>query len=211
MDNIDHDEFEEKMVQEMARMFSDMGMPIDTELFQNLIRQVREQFEAMGVDPENMKSSDIRMAVNSDPEDFKRQMESMLNGPGGMADLFKNMGINVQFQGPSSAGDVTKPAEVEVNVDDLVDGDLELPIEDVFIHEDRMCVTIDISRLSDLKTEDIELNITDGGEVLQLMKTTQLRPLKRYTLPHSADNIVEWEVNNGILDVKFDISENRTS
>lgn len=211
MDNIDHDEFEEKMVQEMARMFSDMGMPIDTELLQNLIRQVREQFEAMGVDPENMKSSDIRMAVNSDPEDFKRQMESMLNGPGGMADLFKNMGINVQFQGPSSAGEVTKPAEVEVNVDDLVDGDLELPIEDVFIHEDRMCVTIDISRLSDLKTEDIELNITDGGEVLQLMKTTQLRPLKRYTLPHSADNIVEWEVNNGILDVKFDISENRTS
>ena len=165
----------------------------------------------MGVDPENMKSSDIRMAVNSDPEDFKRQMESMLNGPGGMADLFKNMGINVQFQGPSSAGEVTKPAEVEVNVDDLVDGDLELPLEDVFIHEDRMCVTIDISRLSDLKAEDIELNITDGGEVLQLMKTTQLTPLKRYTLPHSADNIVEWEVNNGILDVKFDISENRTS
>tara|TARA_Y100001970_G_scaffold30856_1_gene38299 strand:- start:4844 stop:5470 length:627 start_codon:yes stop_codon:yes gene_type:complete len=207
MENVDRDDFEEKMIQEMSRMFADMGMPIDTELLQNLIRQVREQFEAMGMDPENMKTGDIRMAVNSDTEDFRKQMESMLNGPGGMADLFKNMGINVQFQGSSNVGDVIKPAEVEVNIDDLVDGDLELPVEDVFIHEDRMCVTIDISRLSGLKSEDVELNITDSGRVLQLMKTTQLRPLKRYKLPHSAKNIAEWNVNNGILDVKFDISK----
>ena len=43
------------------------------------------------------------------------------------------------------------------------------------------------------------------------MKTTQMRPLKRYTLPHSADNIVEWDLNNGILDVKFDINSEATT
>jgi len=34
--------------------------------------------------------------------------------------------------------------------------------------------------------------------------------LKRYSLPHSADNIVEWDLNNGILDVKFDINSDAT-
>ena len=83
--------------------------------------------------------------------------------------------------------------------------------EDVFIHEDRMCITVDISRFTDLQQEEVELNLTSGGEILQLMKTTQMRPLKRYTLPHSAENIVEWDLNNGILDVKFDINSEATT
>ena len=197
------DDFEDRVLEEMARMFSEMGMPVDVELLQNMMRQVREQFEAMGIDPEQMASTDIKMGINSDPEEFRKQMEAMLNGPGGMADIFRNMGIDVKFQSGSSS---EPTPEIEVSEEIEKDEDKSnLMLEDVFIHEDRMCITIDVSRFVDLEAEEVELNLTSDGEVLQLMKTTQLHPLKRYTLPHVADNIVEWDLNNGILDVKFDI------
>ena len=203
MDGRAGDDFEDRVLEEMARMFSEMGMPVDVELLQNMMRQVREQFEAMGIDPEQMASTDIRMGIDSDPEEFRKQMEAMLNGPGGMADIFRNMGIDVKFQSDSDS-ESTPEVEVSEEIEKEEDKS-KLLLEDIFIHEDRMCITIDVSRFVDLEAEEIELNLTSGGDVLQLMKTTQLHPLKRYTLPHTADNIVEWDLNNGILDVKFDI------
>jgi len=117
------------------------------------------------------------------------------------------MGIKVQFEGNTPA----EVPEIEVEEEVTEEPDNDLPLEDVFIHEDRMCITVDISRFTDLHQEEVELNLTSGGEILQLMKTTQMRPLKRYTLPHSAENIVEWDLNNGILDVKFDINSEATT
>ncbi len=207
MSTPERDEFEERMLEQMAKMFADMGMPIDVELLQNMMRQVRDQFEEMGLDPDRMASTEIKMGTDVDPEEFRKQMESMLNGPGGMGEMFRNMGIKVQFEGNTPA----EVAEIQVEEEVTEEPDNDLPLEDIFIHEDRMCITVDISRFTDLQQEEIELNLTSGGEILQLMKTTQMRPLKRYTLPHSADNIVEWDLNNGILDVKFDINSEATT
>ncbi|MDG1536239.1 MAG: hypothetical protein P8Q45_03345 [Candidatus Thalassarchaeaceae archaeon] len=202
MSTVDKDEFDDRLLKEMAKMFSDMGMPIDIEMLQEMMRKVQQQFEEMGIDPEQMSKSNIRMQTDVDPEEFRKQMETMLNGPGGMGDMFRNMGIKVQFDGSPSVAEAPK---IEVDEEVTEESDDELPIEDVFIHEDRMCITVDISRFTDIEPEEVELNLTGGGEILQLMKTTQMRPLKRYTLPHSAESIVEWDLNNGILDVKFDI------
>ena len=203
MSTVDKDEFDDRLLKEMAKMFSDMGMPIDVEMLQEMMRKVQQQFEEMGIDPEQMSKSNIRMQTDVDPEEFRKQMETMLSGPGGMGDMFRNMGIKVQFDGSPS---VTEAPEIEVEEEEVTEeSENDLPIEDVFIHEDRMCITVDISRFTDIEPEEVELNLTGGGEILQLMKTTQMRPLKRYTLPHSAENIVEWDLNNGILDVKFDI------
>ena len=202
MSDPEKDEFEDKMLEQMAKMFADMGMPIDVDLLQNMMRQVREQFEEMGIDPDRMASTEIKMGTDVDPEEFRKQMESMLNGPGGMAEMFRNMGIKVQFEGNSPE----EVPEIEVEEEETEEPENDLPIEDVFVHEDRMCITVDISRFTDLQPEEVELNLTSGGEIMQLMKTTQMRPLKRYTLPHPAENIVEWDLNNGILDVKLDIN-----
>lgn len=202
MSTVDKDEFDDRLLKEMAKMFSDMGMPIDVEMLQEMMRKVQQQFEEMGIDPEQMSKSNIRMQTDVDPEEFRKQMETMLSGPGGMGDMFRNMGIKVQFDGSPS---VAEAPEIEVDEEVTEESDDELPIEDVFIHEDRMCITVDISRFTDIEPEEVELNLTGGGEILQLMKTTQMRPLKRYALPHSAESIVEWDLNNGILDVKFDI------
>ena len=99
------------MLEQMAKMFADMGMPIDVELLQNMMRQVRDQFEEMGLDPDRMASTEIKMGTDVDPEEFRKQMESMLNGPGGMGEMFRNMGIKVQFEGntPVSYTHLTLP------------------------------------------------------------------------------------------------------
>jgi hypothetical protein len=80
----------------MAKMFSDMGMPIDVKLLQQMMEQIREQFEKMGIDTEKLANTEMRFDVNSDPEELRKQMEAMMNGPDGFANLFKNMGIDIK-------------------------------------------------------------------------------------------------------------------
>jgi len=200
MDDTNRDEWEEKMLKEMVKMFSEMGMAIDMSMLQNMMSQVREQFEKIGVDPEKIANKDLKIDINGDPDEFRRTMESMLNGPDGISKLFRDIGINVQVNNPTPVVD----AELEHEDED----DEKLLEADIHIHEDRMYATIDLSRQLEIIESEIELNLIDGGTVLQLMKKTQLRPFKKFDLPESVTQIVSWSLNNGILDVIFNIKNN---
>ena len=200
MGDTNSDDWEEQMLKEMAEMFSKMGMPIDISMLKNMMSQVREQFEKMGIDPEKMSNKDMKIDINGDPDEFRRTMESMLNGPDGISELFRNMGVNVQVNNPPPVVD----AELETE-DDI---DEKLLVADIHIHEDRMYATVDLSRELDIVESELELNLIDGGKTLQLMRKTQLRPFKKFDLPESAGRVVEWSLNNGILDVIFDIRNN---
>ena len=96
MSEIDRDEWEDQMLEEMAKMFSQMGMPIDKSDLEQMMSKIREQFENMGIDAEKMVRSDVKMNFQGDPDVLRKQMETMLNGSEGIAELFRNMGINVQ-------------------------------------------------------------------------------------------------------------------
>lgn len=200
MDDTNSDDWEEQMLNEMAEMFSKMGMPIDISMLKNMMSQVREQFEKMGIDPEKMSNKDMKIDINGDPDEFRRTMESMLNGPDGISELFRNMGVNVQVNNPTPVVD----AELEKE-DDI---DEKLLVADIHIHEERMYATVDLSRELVIVESELELNLIDGGKTLQLMRKTQLRPFKKFDLPESAGRVVEWSLNNGILDVIFDIRNN---
>jgi len=199
MDENSKDEWEEQMLKEMARMFSDMGMPIDISILRNMLSQVRDQFQKMGIDPEKLSNQDMRIDINGDTDDFRKTMESMLNGPDGFSELFRNMGVNIQVNNP------TPVVDAELNQDDSTEEELQV---DIHIHEDRMYATVDISRELDIVESELEINLIDSGRAFQLMKTTQLRPFKKFNLPNSVGQIVEWSLNNGILDVIFDIRNN---
>tara|TARA_B100000900_G_scaffold414853_1_gene442752 strand:+ start:5544 stop:6146 length:603 start_codon:yes stop_codon:yes gene_type:complete len=199
MDGNNKDDWEEQMLKEMARIFSDMGMPMDINILRNMLSQVRSQFEKMGINPENLSNQDMKIDINGNAEDFRKTMESMLNGPDGFSELFRNMGVNIQVNNP------TEIVDAEVNEDDNVQGEFEV---DIHIHDGRMYVTVDISHELDVIDSELEINLIDSGKAFQLMKTTQLRPFKRYDLPDSASHIVEWSLNNGILDVIFDVRNN---
>jgi len=193
----ERDEWADDMFAEMARMFEQMGMSIDIKALEAMMNQIREQFEQMGIDPTKLSHSQIKVDTNTDPEEFRRIMESMLNGPDGISELLKNMGVDIQVNGPS---------EAEAEAEETEESDVsDLPEEDIYVHDGRMSVTIDISRFLDIRPEDVELVLSSGGEVLQLMKKTQPRPFKRFILPEAAGQIVEWELNNGILDIKLDL------
>ena len=199
MDENSGDEWEEQMLKEMARMFSDMGMPIDINILRNMLSQVRDQFEKMGIDPEKLSNQDMKIDINGNSDDFRKTMESMLNGPDGFSELFRNIGVNIQVNTP------TPVVDAELNQEENNEEELQV---DIHIHEDRMYATVDISRDLDVVESELEINLIDSGMAFQLMKTTQLRPFKKFNLPNSVGQIVEWSLNNGILDVIFDIRNN---
>ena len=45
------DDFDEEAMDEMVRMFERMGMPVDVDVLRSLIKQVRDQFEQLVIDP----------------------------------------------------------------------------------------------------------------------------------------------------------------
>ena len=199
MDEKSRDDWEEQMLKEMAKMFSDMGMPMDIEILRNMLSQVRDQFQKMGIDPEKLSNQDMKIDINGDSDEFRKTMESMLNGSNGFSDLFRNMGVNVQVNNPTPI--------VDAELNQKEDEDQELQV-DIYSHEDRIYATVDLSHELDIVESELEINLIDSGKSFQLMKTTQLRPFKKFDLPNSVSQIVDWSLNNGILDVTFDIKNN---
>tara|TARA_B100000900_G_scaffold53706_1_gene39812 strand:- start:2314 stop:2925 length:612 start_codon:yes stop_codon:yes gene_type:complete len=199
MDNNNSDDWEEQILKDMAKMFSEMGMPIDIGILRNMLSQVREQFQKLGIDPEKLSNQDMKIDINGDSEEFRRTMESILNGSDGFSELFRNMGVNVQVNNPVPVVDA------ELSQEEDIEKDLSV---DINVHGDRMYATVDLSRQLDIIESELEINLIDSGRVFQLMKTTQLRPFKKFDLPNPASQIAEWSLNNGILDVVFDIRNN---
>ena len=199
MDENSRDDWEEQMLKEMAKMFSDMGMPMDIEILRNMLSQVRDQFQNMGIDPEKLSNQDMKIDINGDSDEFRKTMESMLNGSNGFSDLFRNMGVNVQVNNPTPI--------VDAELNQKEDEEQELQV-DIYSHEDRIYATVDLSHELDIVESELEINLIDSGKSFQLMKTTQLRPFKKFDLPNSVSQIVDWSLNNGILDVTFDIKNN---
>ena len=199
MADSERDEWADDMFAEMAKMFEQMGMPIDVKALEEMMKKVMDQFEQMGIDPTKISHSQFKVESNTDSEELRRMMDSMMNSPGGFSDLFKKMGVNIEVEGSVEQveAEVEEPDEHEVS---------DLPDEDVYVSGSTMSVTIDISRILDVRSEDIELVLSSGGEVLQLMRRTQTRPLKRFILPDAANQIREWQLNNGILDITFDLA-----
>ena len=196
MSSSNSDEWEEKMIEQMLNLFNQMGMPIDKSELKDTISRIRQQFDNLGIDAESIYNSNVKMNFQGDPENFRKQMESFMNHPEGFSEIFKNMGINVQV-GPDD-----EPAEVLV--EEELEDESDVPVEDTYIDGTSMYVTIDVSNIVDLDEGSFELILSHGGKVLQLMRRTQLRPIKSINLPQDASSVVEWNLNNGILDITFD-------
>ena len=62
------DDFDEEAMDEMVRMFERMGMPVDVDVLRSLIKQVRNQFEQLGIYPMKVSMDEVKLGVDSDPE-----------------------------------------------------------------------------------------------------------------------------------------------
>ena len=193
------DNFDEEAIEEMARMFEQMGMPVDINTLKSMIKQVRSQFEEMGIDPEKVSMSEVKLGLNSDPEEFMKNFESMISGPQGLGDFLKKMGVDIHIK-PSVS-------EVRVDVDESQheSKDDSIPEEDVYVDNDQMFVTIDVSKFDDISSDNLELSLTGEGVVLQMLRINQIRPFRTFVLPNASSGVANWEINNGILDITFEL------
>ncbi|MBP72279.1 MAG: hypothetical protein CMA70_01660 [Euryarchaeota archaeon] len=193
------DNFDEEAIEEMVRMFEQMGMPVDINTLKSMINQVRSQFEEMGIDPEKVSMSEVKLGLNSDPEEFMKNFESMISGPQGLGDFLKKMGVDINIK-PSVS-------EVRVDVDEsqYESKDDSIPEEDVYFNNDQMFVTIDVSKFDDISPDNLELSLTGEGVVLQMLRTNQIRPFRTFVLPNASSGVANWEINNGILDITFEL------
>ena len=198
----DSDDWPDDMFEEMAKMLEQMGMPVDIKALEQMMKRVMEQFEEMGIDPTKISHSEFKFESSGDPDEFRRAMEAMFDSQGGFQDFFKRMGVNVEVKSNNQPQEEVA-AEVEKSEDSEIS---DLPEEDAYVSDGKMSVTIDISRFLDIRSEDLELLLSSGGEVLQLLRRTQPRPFKRFILPEAVENILSWELNNGILDIVFDLA-----
>ena len=193
------DNFDEEAIEEMARMFEQMGMPVDINTLKSMIKQVRSQFEEMGIDPEKVSMSEVKLGLNSDPEEFMKNFESMISGPQGLGVFLMKMGVDIHIK-PSVS-------EVRVDVDESQheSNDDSIPEEDVYVDNDQMFVTIDVSKFDDISSDNLELSLTGEGVVLQMLRTNQIRPFRTFVLPNASSGVANWEINNGILDMTFEL------
>ena len=200
---MERDEWEDQILKQMLEMFRQMGLDVDESYLARMMNQIQSQFENLGIDPEKIRSGDFKINLQGD----LGNLEDML-GKGDMPDLseiFSKMGVDVKMGG----GNVPEPAVVEVSeVEDTEDDSIkQVPIADIYVDGSSMNITIDISRHDELDDSELELNLTGGGSTLQLMRTTQMRPLQRFELPKAAESVDAWELNNGILDITLTLRD----
>ena len=199
---MERDEWEDQILKQMVEMFRQMGLDLDESDLSKMMNQIQSQFEDLGIDPEKLSSGNVKINLQGDFGNLG-DMIGQGNVPD-LADLFSKMGVDVKM------GKGQEPDPVEIKVEE-VEADTEtvqhVPIADIYVDGDSMNITIDISRHDELEDSELEINLSGGGSTLQLMRTTQMRPLQSYELPKAAESIDAWELNNGILDITLTLRD----
>ena len=182
------EDWEEQLLEQLSTMFQDMGMDLDVAALKGMMEQIRVQLEQAGIDPEQLKKGD----------NIELNLQASLN------DLAKTL----QGELTKAKRKSSPPVEVEASEEDQkADETHEIPGADVYIDDGRMNLTLDISRHLTDESVAVELNLTKDGTCLNLMSEGRPHPLRRFQLAQACSDVVEWELNNGILDVTLDLLE----
>ena len=134
------------------------------------------------------------MNFNFDMSDLAK----MFNAGTSMEDLLKNLGMDIRVDA----------APVEIDPTALEDNEqtLKLPAEDVYLHGWNMSVTLDFALKGDIETDQLEIELIKNGSQIEILRSTQPKPLALVELPHPCDDVVEWTLNNGILDITLKLT-----
>jgi len=184
------EDWEEKMLEQMEEMFRSMGMNIDIEQLRGLMDQFREQFESMGLDAERLAKGDVNFNF-----DISKVMKLFQSGMS-PKEMLSNLGVDIKVD--------AKPAIVEIENDVPSNEILKLPTDDIYLSGWNMSITVDIS--ARVSIEEIEVALSNSGEIIQVLSSPNESPLAQIELPHQCDDVVDWSLNNGILDVTLKLT-----
>ena len=184
------EDWEEKMLEQMAEMFRNMGMAVDIEQLRTMMDQFRSQFDAMGINPEKLAKGDVNF--NFDISNLMKLFQSGMP----IEEMLSNMGVDVKV-------DAT-PAEITIEDETPANDILKLPADDIYLSGWNMSITVDFSKKSHI--EEIEIALSSGGGILQVLSDPTEPPLAQIELPHQCEDVVDWSLNNGILDITLKLS-----
>ena len=184
------EDWEKQMLERMADMFRSMGMTVDMEQLKTVMNQFRSQFDSMGLDPESLAKGDVNFNF-----DMSNLMKLFQSGTP-MEDMLSNLGVDVKVD--------AAPAEITVEDDGPQNDILRLPADDIYLSGWNMSITVDFATRQDI--DEIEIALSSGGEVLHVLSDPSEPPLAQIELPHQCDDIVNWSLNNGILDITLKLS-----
>jgi HSP20 family molecular chaperone IbpA len=188
-----NDDFEEKLIEQITELFRNMGMNLDKKQIRALMEQFRSKFEKLGLDAEKIAKGDVNFNFDLS------QLSKMFEKGKSVEDILQNLGVDVQVD--------ANPIEVDMpEIDDVKDEIYKLPADDVYLDGWNMSVTIDFTLKGDVEETEVELSLIRDGHQLEILKNTQTSPLARVKLPHPCDEVVEWSLNNGILDVTLKLT-----
>ena len=194
------EEWEDGLIDQLLSMFNQLGMEMTRDQLMGLINQIRGQFEGMGIDMEKLESGDIAIDAQANMDALAKAIGSMMSNGGAIGDLLGTMGFKVDVQ-PKTVT-VETPTQNEKNDSNSESGE-ELEA-DVHIWNSTMHITIDLTH-DNVENDNLDLTLTDGGTILQIIKGNQLRPFRKLDLERVAKEVISWNLNNGILDIELSI------
>ncbi len=179
------DDWEERLMEQLLQMLATFGIEFDRDDLERMMYLFRNHLENMGLVLEKA-NGDVRF--NLDMEELARLFQ---NG-GGLEDLMRGLGLDVTVD--------AKQVEVD---DEALDAnpDIDLPPSDVFLEDWNMIITLDVARKADLTEDQVELALVERGQQIEVLRRTQITPVARVALPHRCEDVVDWTLNNGILDI----------
>ncbi len=182
------DDWEEQMIDRLVEMFQNMGMSLSKQQIKALMGQFKSQFDKMGIDAEKMAKGDVNF--NFDLSNLAKMFQSGQS----MEDILGNLGMDIQVD--------AAPVEVETpKIKDDTDEVLKLPSDDFYLDGWNMSIIVDFSLKGDVKDMQMDMNLSKGGSMLEIVKEAQVKPMARIKLPHPCEDVVGWSMNNGILDI----------
>ncbi len=187
------DTWEDEFLDKLEEMLRNMGMPITREQLKGFLNQFKDQFDAMGINPEKMAKGEVNFNFDIS------ELAKMFNAGSSIEDLFKNLGMDVRVD--------VAPVEMDSSALEQADDEtLKLPAEDVYLDGWNMSITLDFALRGEIETEQLEIELIKNGSQIEIMRTTQSKPLALVELPHPCDNVVDWTLNNGILDITLKLT-----
>ena len=188
-----NDDWEEQMIDRLVEMFKGMGMSLNKSQIKTMMEQFKSQFEKMGLDADKLNSGEVNF--NFDLSNLSKMFQSGQS----IEDILSNLGMDVKVD--------AVPVEIETpEIDEDDDEILRLPSDDFYLDGWNMSITIDFALKGDIKEMQMEMNLSKGGSMLEIMKQTQAKPMARIKLPHPCEDVVGWSLNNGILDVTLKLT-----
>ena len=187
------DDWEEQMIDRLVEMFRGMGMSLNKEQVKGLMKQFKSQFEKMGLDAEKLSSGDVNF--NFDLSNLSKMFQSGQS----IDEILGNLGMDVKVDA----------APVEIETPEVTEGNdeiLKLPSDDFYLDGWNMSITVDFALRGDIKEMEMEMNLSKGGSLLEIMKNAQIEPMARIKLPHPCEDVVGWSLNNGILDITLKLT-----